>query len=493
MSKRLDYRSTVLVVSLLLVAAVTSCGDSAPTGTTNPPPPPPPPSPPAQPTITITSPSGALRQGDVVSLTAEVRDTTGVLASDPNISWSIRPATAGVLTQDDRFVPNVAGPVDIIAVFSVEAVDTVTLNVAARNVGSSFTFVGSSGTAPPARLTTTMWAHGNNAYSGTLGAQVQGVPDPGRTLFVWDISDPTNITLTDSIKVDAPRLNDIKVSADGLIGVLTHEGSTDGLNGITILDLADPAHPVIISRFTAELEAGVHKVWIEGRVVFAAVDNGEFRIIDISDPLNPVITARINPGPATVLHNEVWIRDGIAFFSAYDNGLIIFDVGGGSVGGSLTNPVELGRVLTQGGQTHNAWYWPAAGYVFVGEEDFTSPGVVHVIDVSDLAAPREVANYRISTTTTHNFWMDETKGILYVGWYEAGAIALDVNGELIGSLHQQGRLIAQMQYAATGIPCSPGFQGQTCSWGIQLHNGKLFLSDFRTGIVVLDPPAFTAP
>ncbi len=90
--------------------------------------------------------------------------------------------------------------------------------------------------------------------------------------------------------------------------------------------------------------------------------------------------------------------------------------------------------------------------------------------------------------------MDETKGILYIGWYEAGAIALDVNGELIGNLHQQGRLIAQLQYAATGVPCSgQGFQGQTCSWGIQLHNGKLFLSDFRTGIVVLDPPAFTAP
>jgi len=227
-------------------------------------------------------------------------------------------------------------------------------------------------------------------------------------------------------------------------------------------------------------------------VVFAAVDNGEFRVIDIADPLNPVITARIDPGPFDVHHNEVWIRDGIALFSAYDNGLILFDVGGGGAGGTLTNPVELGRLMTQGGQTHNAWYWPAAGYVFVGEEDFNAPGVVHVVDVSDLSAPVEVATYAIAGVTPHNFWMDETKGVLYVGWYEAGAIALDVNGPLLGELDKQGRLIAQLQYGPTGVPClGAGNVGQTCTWGLQLHNGRLFGSDLRTGIVVLDPPAFT--
>ena len=59
-------------------------------------------------------------------------------------------------------------------------------------------------------------------------------------------------------------------------------------------------------------------------------------------------------------------------------GLIILDVGNGVAGGSPTSPVEVGRVQTTGGQTHNAWYWPAGGYVFVGEEDFNAPGFMHV-------------------------------------------------------------------------------------------------------------------
>ena len=62
-----------------------------------------------------------------------------------------------------------------------------------------------------------------------------------------------------------------------------------------------------------------------------------------------------------------------AFLSHWDAGLIILDVGNGIAGGSPASPVEVSRIKTVGGQTHNAWYWPAAGYVFVGEENFGRP------------------------------------------------------------------------------------------------------------------------
>ena len=74
---------------------------------------------------------------------------------------------------------------------------------------------------------------------------------------------------------------------------------------------------------------------------------------------------------------------------------------------------------TTGGRTHNAWYWPAAGYVLVGEES-SRPGVVHVVGVGDLSNPVEVATFGVNGETPHNFWLDEAREILYVAWYSLG-------------------------------------------------------------------------
>ena len=56
----------------------------------------------------------------------------------------------------------------------------------------------------------------------------------------------------------------------------------------------------------------------------------------------------------------------------------------------------------------------------------------------------------------HNFWLDESRAILYAAYYNAGVLAIDVSGELLGELNRQGRLIAQLQ------PAKPTFV-----WGVQ--------------------------
>ena len=184
--------------------------------------------------------------------------------------------------------------------------------------------------------------------------------------------------------------------------------------------------------------------------------------------------------------HDVYVRDGLAFLSHWDAGLVILDVGNGVAGGSPSSPTEVGRVVTSGGQTHNAWYWPQAGYVFVGEEDFGTPGVVHVVDASDLSAPVEVADFSVAGVTPHNFWLDEARGILYVAWYETGVHALDVSGRLLGELDRQGREYAAFQYDGAGGGCASG--SGTCNWAPQLHNGLIYLSDMNSGLWVFDPP-----
>jgi len=208
-------------------------------------------------------------------------------------------------------------------------------------------------------------------------------------------------------------------------------------------------------------------------------------------PPTPQLVGTVVVPPNYGAH-DTYVRDGIAFLCAWNTGLIILDVGGGGHGGSPSNPVELGRVITNddgvagGAQVHNAWWFhnPVTAenrYVFVGQEGPGTVGVsaqgdIHVVDVSDLTAPHEVAFFHLgliggSSTGTHNFWMDEAAQTLYAAYYNGGVIALDVSGTLSGDL--SSRLIANLQ---------PGGPGNTYVWGVQLYNGDLYASDMLSGL-----------
>jgi hypothetical protein len=204
----------------------------------------------------------------------------------------------------------------------------------------------------------------------------------------------------------------------------------------------------------------------------------------------PPLVATVEVPPNYGAH-DTYVRDGVAFLCAWNTGLIILDVGGGGHGGSPSHPVELGRVVTSdnglagGAQVHNAWWFhnPVTSenrYVFVGQEGPGSVGVsaqgdIHVVDVSDLTAPHEVAFFHLgliggASTGTHNFWMDEAAQILYAAYYNGGVVALDVSGTLSGDL--SSRLIANLQ---------PGGPGNTYVWGVQLYHGDLYASDMLSG------------
>ncbi len=436
------------------------------------------PAPPAtsEATVVITAGPASPRRGDVVDYEAEVRDTAGALVSDATVAWTLAPGSAGLLTADGHFVGYAPGSAQIIA--SAEgAADTMAITVRARSLSGAFGVVGRGPIG--SRFTSDVWVHGDYAYTGTWSCR-SGVC--GNRLYVWDVGNPASPALTDSVAVDARVVNDVKVRSDGAIAVITHELSNDALNGITLLDLGDPAHPSVITRFTSGLNSGVHNVWVEGDYVYVVVDgigNG-LRVLDISSPGSPTVVASYYAG-SSFLH-DVYVRDGLAFLSHWDAGLVILDVGNGIAGGSPANPVEVSRIVTAGGEVHNAWYWPATGYVFAGEEDFATPGIMHVVDASDLQNPKEVATFRVSGATPHNFWLDEDRAILYAAWYERGLRALDVSGDLMGELDRQGREIASSEYG-TGFGCV-GTTG-TCTWAPQLHRGVLYLSDMNTGLWAL--------
>jgi hypothetical protein len=198
-----------------------------------------------------------------------------------------------------------------------------------------------------------------------------------------------------------------------------------------------------------------------------------------SDTAGVVLTASVSI-PANYGIHDTFVRDGLAFVCAWNTGVMIFDVGKGITGGSPSNPKLISTYATPGGEDHNAWwFWnPHTGekrYLFVGQEGpagglFTSSGDIHVVDVSDLAQPNEVAFFHVNGAGTHNFWMDENAQILYAAYYNQGVVALDVSGTLVGDL--ASRLIDSIR---------PGGVGNTYTWGVQLDNGSLYAIDMLSG------------
>ena len=201
----------------------------------------------------------------------------------------------------------------------------------------TFTLVGRG--IPTHQLTSDLWVHGTVAYTGMFPGTASN------TLWVWDVSNPATPVEAGSLVVDGVgSVTDVKIRADGTLGVIAHDDS-----GITLLDLSNPLRPQVITRFTIP----VHNTWIEGDYVYAGSGaSSVLSIIDISNPADPQVVAEYYAGSSGA--HDVYVRDGLAFVSHGDAGLVILDVGNGISGGSPTNPIEVSRVQTGGIFTHNA-------------------------------------------------------------------------------------------------------------------------------------------
>lgn len=198
------------------------------------------------------------------------------------------------------------------------------------------------------------------------------------------------------------------------------------------------------------------------------------------------------PIPPNYGIHDTFIRDGIAFVCAWNSGVYVYDVGNGIKGGTPRAPVLVGTVVTSddgvgaGADDHNAWwFWnPVTGekkYLFVGQEGpgvvgSSSSGDIHVVDVSDLTHPAEVATFHVPGAGTHNFWMDERHQILYAAYYNGGVVSIDVSGTLSGDI--SSRLISEVKPGGL----AENGTSDTYTWGVQLYNGSLYAIDMLSGL-----------
>jgi hypothetical protein len=305
----------------------------------------------------------------------------------------------------------------------------------------------------------------------------------------------------------ASTLGDVQASDDGQLLVVATEYAPNG--SIMIYSLANPLKPVLITRYATGLTApGVHTAEVQ-RVngtlyAFLSIDPGagsaaRLVIVDLSDPASPAQIFTAAMGSPFV--HDVFVRDGILFTALWDQGVKIWDIGGAG-SGSVANPIPLGQVFTVNGEVHNIWWFHNAltgekRFAFVGEEQggsvgSSSGGDIHVIDVSNFASPREVAFFHVPGAGTHNFWVDEARGILYAAYYNAGVRAIDVTGDLSSCDPADKDSLGRCDLAKTAreLAHGPSGVGPVYVWGVQLVGTRLFASDMLNGIWELAPASF---
>lgn len=380
------------------------------------------------------------------------------------ISWTLGPGS---------------GPMSLDA--STGALTPVTFTAVAT---STFPILG-GGDNVSSRYTSDLWVADGYAYSGTWGFRTA----QGNVVFIWQLNGSGAPVLADSIVIpNTGTISDIEVSADGKWLVFTSESGTAA--GLRVYELTTPGHPVFRAAITGvSLHTGTLAT-IGGKLyAFTAKDPAScaLRIYDLSAAASGTITqASSTPIPDNYCIHDTFVRDGYAFVFAWNTGLYIFDVGNGSHGGSPATPFQISQTAGFGGETHNGWwFWNPNGekkYLFIGEEGpatvgAASSGDIHVVDVSNFAAPTEVASYRMAGAGTHNFWVDEPNQRLYAAYYNGGVVALDISGTLSGNLAT--REIARTQ---------PGGDNDTFTWGVMLYNGSLYASDMLSGLWQLGIP-----
>jgi hypothetical protein len=454
---------------------------------------------------TITKAAGDAQTGVAGSvgqaLAVLVTDSSGQPESGISVSWQVLSGCGAVspgtsvsdATGFAQTIPTLGLPLGIQQVQArtpgyTNSPLTFTLTATAPP-GGGFTVLGGCDNVP-ARYSSDLWVAAGYAYTGTWNwiPRTAGV---GGAIEIFQLDGAGTPLLVDSILLpNVTTVSDLQVSPDSSWLVVTTEGNS--AQGLYVYSLANRRRPAL--RAFRAVSTGLHTgtLSVLGGKLYAFTArnpaNPALLIFDLSGLGTGTITlADSVPIPPNYGIHDTFVRDGICFAFVWNEGVYIYDVGDGMLGGSPEDPRLISSIKTGGGEAHNGWWFhnPSTGeqrYLFVGQEGpatigTSSSGDIHVVDVSNLSAPVEVGSYSMPGAGTHNFWMDEAQQRLYAAYYNGGVVALDVSGTLAGNL--ASREIARVR---------PGGTTQTDMWGVMLHGNSLYALDMLSGLWQLGVP-----
>jgi hypothetical protein len=264
----------------------------------------------------------------------------------------------------------------------------------------------------------------DHAYVVSVDGAYQGIG--GLTIF--NVADPAHPKLVKQISSARGYWNGVWAKGDALY-------IASSKKGVVTYDISNPADPVLAPVQVQE-SVDAHTVFVEGNQLYAM--GAPTRIYDISNPRAPALLGRYVPpsvpdGDSRAYVHDAFIYKGRMYSYYWGYGLQISDVSQAAT----QAPVLLGgyryAANPDGSPTLNYSHSHAGAVgtygdrliAFEGGEDWGAH--LRVLDVTDPAHVKLITRYRLrQEASIHNMILDEAKKRLYIAYYQEGVRVLDV-------------------------------------------------------------------
>ncbi|MBD3300353.1 MAG: hypothetical protein GF347_03300 [Candidatus Moranbacteria bacterium] len=256
---------------------------------------------------------------------------------------------------------------------------------------------------------------GNNPQCVTVsGAYAYVLNYDDDSMKILDVSDPANPSTVATIKDDVGGFNNFSQPRNVVVDsgfayvAVSGESATFANSALNIINVADPANPVLVATLTDEAGGytalgGVYDVFVSGNYAYiTSLENG-FTIVDITTPSSPVLVYQtVNAGVAYPY--SVHVEGNYAYITAFTrDSLAIYDVS------TPSSPVLVSQTSGFDAPVHVA---ASGSYAYVSQMHNDTWSVV---DISTPASPSIVASlgglHDISST-----YIDGNYAYVTVGW-----------------------------------------------------------------------------
>ena len=295
-------------------------------------------------------------------------------------------------------------------------------------------------------------------------------------VLVFDISNP-----------DAPRQvgSYAPSTAKNMQGIEVLNGigyfASDAGGGVHVVNLADPTHPVLITRITSAQGGydSVHDLTLDGNGHMFIPDYRHSSTVQVWNVMNPAApyleTTMLGTDPSSV--HDVTIKGNRLFMSGWSGTVDIWDI----TNIDVQTPVRLGSFFS-GNNTQNLSVTDDGNYLACARE-LLANGEVKIFDISNPANAFVVASLEQPSLGIAASSPSETKimgNLLFVAWYQQGLVVFDITDPTHPVMVGNYDTWPGVSYTVYG--------GGDGDWGVWPFQGldRVLVSDRATGLYVMD-------
>jgi hypothetical protein len=275
-------------------------------------------------------------------------------------------------------------------------------------------------------------------------------------------------------------------AAEG-IAYVTHEPRLASVSSypwsVTLVDVADPVHPLVRSGIPLDVTPTAHTVWLEGDLLTVAAPGRAFFLFDVADPSTPQPLGTIEPSPSTA--HDSHTRGGLFFGASMGFNGNVGRLTVATIADPSSPVVLVEESFHADALSHSCWLSPDGRFLYLAEENVNAP--IRIYDVSSPGTPRLVGTYQPRLGTVPHHFLVRDGRWAYLSHYKHGVEILDVSDPTAPRL--VGFYDTHPGADAEPVDLSPAHdEGQDLyqgAWGVHwTDDGRIVVSDMQQGLFV---------